>query len=145
MVFFIWKVEYICIHLHLWISCMHFFTLYVFVCICGFLLKHFKHARNNSYVPGYFTIQLKMWTVSYFLNASIHTVKSKYIQEGEFADILVKKLRKRQMRNFFLCLMVSQVRFGIVLHYVLNHMTFGSTSHLLSLNTEQHILVSGLW
>ncbi|KAJ0030481.1 hypothetical protein Pint_13948 [Pistacia integerrima] len=29
-------------------------------------------------------------------------------QEGEFADISVKKLRKRQMRNFFLCLMVSQ-------------------------------------
>ncbi|XP_044464642.1 isoamylase 1, chloroplastic [Mangifera indica] len=29
-------------------------------------------------------------------------------QEGEFADIAVKKLRKRQMRNFFLCLMVSQ-------------------------------------
>ncbi|MBA0873089.1 hypothetical protein Goshw_026743 [Gossypium schwendimanii] len=31
-------------------------------------------------------------------------------QEGEFASISVKKLRKRQMRNFFLCLMVSQVR-----------------------------------
>ncbi|CAN1185774.1 Isoamylase 1, chloroplastic [Linum perenne] len=29
-------------------------------------------------------------------------------QEGEFASISVKKLRKRQMRNFFLCLMVSQ-------------------------------------
>ncbi|XP_057980930.1 isoamylase 1, chloroplastic isoform X2 [Malania oleifera] len=29
-------------------------------------------------------------------------------QEGEFVHILVKKLRKRQMRNFFLCLMVSQ-------------------------------------
>ncbi|KAJ8770189.1 hypothetical protein K2173_011524 [Erythroxylum novogranatense] len=29
-------------------------------------------------------------------------------QEGEFASIYVKKLRKRQMRNFFLCLMVSQ-------------------------------------
>lgn len=29
-------------------------------------------------------------------------------QEGEFAGISVKKLRKRQMRNFFLCLMVSQ-------------------------------------
>ncbi|KAE8675005.1 Isoamylase 1 [Hibiscus syriacus] len=29
-------------------------------------------------------------------------------QEGEFASITVKKLRKRQMRNFFLCLMVSQ-------------------------------------
>ncbi|TXG61130.1 hypothetical protein EZV62_012493 [Acer yangbiense] len=29
-------------------------------------------------------------------------------QEGEFASILVKKLRKRQMRNFFICLMVSQ-------------------------------------
>ncbi|CAI0387966.1 unnamed protein product [Linum tenue] len=29
-------------------------------------------------------------------------------QEGEFASIFVKKLRKRQMRNFFLCLMVSQ-------------------------------------
>ncbi|XP_028078780.1 isoamylase 1, chloroplastic [Camellia sinensis] len=29
-------------------------------------------------------------------------------QEGEFASIPVKKLRKRQMRNFFLCLMVSQ-------------------------------------
>ncbi|XP_024033324.1 isoamylase 1, chloroplastic isoform X2 [Citrus clementina] len=29
-------------------------------------------------------------------------------QEGEFANILVKKLRRRQMRNFFLCLMVSQ-------------------------------------
>ncbi|XP_048228967.1 isoamylase 1, chloroplastic isoform X2 [Ricinus communis] len=29
-------------------------------------------------------------------------------QEGEFASILVKKLRKRQMRNFFVCLMVSQ-------------------------------------
>ncbi|XP_021277026.1 isoamylase 1, chloroplastic isoform X2 [Herrania umbratica] len=29
-------------------------------------------------------------------------------QEGEFARISVKKLRKRQMRNFFLCLMVSQ-------------------------------------
>ncbi|KAJ6673192.1 GLYCOGEN DEBRANCHING ENZYME [Salix viminalis] len=32
-------------------------------------------------------------------------------QEGELASISVKKLRKRQMRNFFLCLMVSQVRF----------------------------------
>ncbi|PON81340.1 Glycoside hydrolase [Trema orientale] len=29
-------------------------------------------------------------------------------QEGEFVSISVKKLRKRQMRNFFLCLMVSQ-------------------------------------
>ncbi|KAL5543429.1 hypothetical protein UlMin_007213 [Ulmus minor] len=29
-------------------------------------------------------------------------------QEGEFVSIPVKKLRKRQMRNFFLCLMVSQ-------------------------------------
>ncbi|KAJ4709190.1 isoamylase 1, chloroplastic-like [Melia azedarach] len=29
-------------------------------------------------------------------------------QEGEFVNISVKKLRKRQMRNFFLCLMVSQ-------------------------------------
>nr|BAW33106.1 isoamylase [Ipomoea batatas] len=29
-------------------------------------------------------------------------------QEGEFASISVKKLRKRQLRNFFLCLMVSQ-------------------------------------
>ncbi|KDP34860.1 hypothetical protein JCGZ_09148 [Jatropha curcas] len=28
--------------------------------------------------------------------------------EGEFASISVKKLRKRQMRNFFVCLMVSQ-------------------------------------
>ncbi|KAK4370112.1 hypothetical protein RND71_009587 [Anisodus tanguticus] len=28
--------------------------------------------------------------------------------EGEFASIFVKKLRKRQMRNFFLCPMVSQ-------------------------------------
>ncbi|KAL9377191.1 hypothetical protein Peur_031311 [Populus x canadensis] len=29
-------------------------------------------------------------------------------QEGELASISVKKLRKRQMRNFFMCLMVSQ-------------------------------------
>ncbi|KAJ4975662.1 hypothetical protein NE237_000768 [Protea cynaroides] len=29
-------------------------------------------------------------------------------QEGEFVSLLVKRLRKRQMRNFFLCLMVSQ-------------------------------------
>ncbi|KAL6194575.1 hypothetical protein ACLB2K_035657 [Fragaria x ananassa] len=29
-------------------------------------------------------------------------------QEGEFASISVRKLRKRQMRNFFVCLMVSQ-------------------------------------
>ncbi|XP_057995639.1 isoamylase 1, chloroplastic isoform X2 [Hevea brasiliensis] len=29
-------------------------------------------------------------------------------QEGEFASVSVKKLRKRQMCNFFLCLMVSQ-------------------------------------
>ncbi|XP_058068420.1 isoamylase 1, chloroplastic isoform X2 [Magnolia sinica] len=29
-------------------------------------------------------------------------------QEGEFASLPVKRLRKRQMRNFFLCLMVSQ-------------------------------------
>lgn len=29
-------------------------------------------------------------------------------QEGEFASLSVKRLRKRQMRNFFLCLMVSQ-------------------------------------
>ncbi|KAI4376401.1 hypothetical protein MLD38_014169 [Melastoma candidum] len=29
-------------------------------------------------------------------------------QEGEFASISVKRLRKRQMRNFFVCLMVSQ-------------------------------------
>ncbi|PHU11644.1 hypothetical protein BC332_18574 [Capsicum chinense] len=32
-------------------------------------------------------------------------------QEGEFASIFVKKLRKRQMRNFFLCLMVSQINY----------------------------------
>ncbi|KAJ9689229.1 hypothetical protein PVL29_014743 [Vitis rotundifolia] len=32
-------------------------------------------------------------------------------QEGEFASISVKKLRKRQMRNFFLCLMVSQINY----------------------------------
>ncbi|KAL7168596.1 hypothetical protein ACSBR2_038934 [Camellia fascicularis] len=36
-------------------------------------------------------------------------------QEGEFASIPVKKLRKRQMRNFFLCLMVSQ---GIPMIYM---------------------------
>nr|AUZ20772.1 isoamylase 1 [Manihot esculenta] len=36
-------------------------------------------------------------------------------QEGEFASILVKKLRKRQMRNFFVCLMVSQ---GIPMIYM---------------------------
>ncbi|KAL0291299.1 UNVERIFIED_CONTAM: Isoamylase 1, chloroplastic [Sesamum radiatum] len=30
------------------------------------------------------------------------------VKEGEFASISVKKLRRRQMRNFFLCLMVSQ-------------------------------------
>lgn len=29
-------------------------------------------------------------------------------EEGEFASISVRKLRKRQMRNFYLCLMVSQ-------------------------------------
>lgn len=29
-------------------------------------------------------------------------------EEGEFASIHVRKLRKKQMRNFFLCLMVSQ-------------------------------------
>ncbi|CAH1428666.1 unnamed protein product [Lactuca virosa] len=29
-------------------------------------------------------------------------------KEGEFVSISVKRLRKRQMRNFFLCLMVSQ-------------------------------------
>ncbi|XP_071725447.1 isoamylase 1, chloroplastic isoform X2 [Rutidosis leptorrhynchoides] len=29
-------------------------------------------------------------------------------QEGEFVSISVKRLRKRQMKNFFLCLMVSQ-------------------------------------
>ncbi|XP_006850946.2 isoamylase 1, chloroplastic [Amborella trichopoda] len=29
-------------------------------------------------------------------------------QEGEFASLPVQRLRKRQMRNFFLCLMVSQ-------------------------------------
>ncbi|KAK4757796.1 hypothetical protein SAY87_019097 [Trapa incisa] len=29
-------------------------------------------------------------------------------QEGDFASISVQRLRKRQMRNFFLCLMVSQ-------------------------------------
>ncbi|XP_059287702.1 isoamylase 1, chloroplastic isoform X2 [Lycium ferocissimum] len=32
-------------------------------------------------------------------------------EEGEFASIFVKKLRKRQMRNFFLCLMVSQINY----------------------------------
>ncbi|XP_048330331.2 isoamylase 1, chloroplastic isoform X2 [Ziziphus jujuba] len=32
-------------------------------------------------------------------------------QEGEFVSISVKKLRKRQMRNFFLCLMVSQINY----------------------------------
>jgi len=34
----------------------------------------------------------------------------KLMQEGEFVSASVKKLRKRQMRNFFLSLMVSQVR-----------------------------------
>ncbi|PIA43914.1 hypothetical protein AQUCO_01800158v1 [Aquilegia coerulea] len=32
-------------------------------------------------------------------------------QEGEFASLSVKRLRKRQMRNFFLCLMVSQINY----------------------------------
>ncbi|KAK3437526.1 hypothetical protein EUGRSUZ_C02189 [Eucalyptus grandis] len=36
-------------------------------------------------------------------------------QEGEFAGISVKRLRKRQMRNFFVCLMVSQ---GIPMLYM---------------------------
>ncbi|RAL53718.1 hypothetical protein DM860_015446 [Cuscuta australis] len=36
-------------------------------------------------------------------------------QEGEFASISVKKLRRRQMRNFFLCLMVSQ---GVPMMYM---------------------------
>ncbi|KAI3990332.1 hypothetical protein MKX01_037671 [Papaver californicum] len=36
-------------------------------------------------------------------------------QEGEFVGLLVKKLRKRQMRNFFLCLMVSQ---GVPMFYM---------------------------
>ncbi|CAI9099136.1 OLC1v1035913C4 [Oldenlandia corymbosa var. corymbosa] len=36
-------------------------------------------------------------------------------QEGEFASISVKKLRTRQMRNFFLCLMVSQ---GVPMFYM---------------------------
>ncbi|KAF7849275.1 hypothetical protein BT93_L1023 [Corymbia citriodora subsp. variegata] len=36
-------------------------------------------------------------------------------QEGEFAGISVKRLRKRQMRNFFVCLMVSQ---GIPMTYM---------------------------
>ncbi|KAK9697543.1 hypothetical protein RND81_08G044200 [Saponaria officinalis] len=38
-------------------------------------------------------------------------------QEGEFASVSVKKLRKRQMRNFFLCLMVSQVQ-GVPMIYM---------------------------
>ncbi|XP_010558314.1 PREDICTED: isoamylase 1, chloroplastic [Tarenaya hassleriana] len=36
-------------------------------------------------------------------------------EEGEFASISVKKLRKRQMRNFFVCLMVSQ---GVPMFYM---------------------------
>ncbi|KAI3875604.1 hypothetical protein MKX03_001555 [Papaver bracteatum] len=36
-------------------------------------------------------------------------------QEGEFVRLPVKKLRKRQMRNFFLCLMVSQ---GVPMFYM---------------------------
>ncbi|RZC56908.1 hypothetical protein C5167_015763 [Papaver somniferum] len=36
-------------------------------------------------------------------------------QEGEFVGFPVKKLRKRQMRNFFLCLMVSQ---GVPMFYM---------------------------
>ncbi|KAL8152530.1 hypothetical protein V2J09_010290, partial [Rumex salicifolius] len=36
-------------------------------------------------------------------------------QEGEFVSIRVKKLRMRQMRNFFLCLMVSQ---GVPMFYM---------------------------
>ncbi|KAI3967895.1 hypothetical protein MKX01_027078 [Papaver californicum] len=36
-------------------------------------------------------------------------------QEGEFVGLPVKKLRKRQMRNFFLCLMVSQ---GVPMFYM---------------------------
>ncbi|KAL5974195.1 Isoamylase su1, chloroplastic [Asimina triloba] len=32
-------------------------------------------------------------------------------QEGEFASQAVRRLRKRQMRNFFLCLMVSQLNY----------------------------------
>ncbi|XP_021724985.1 LOW QUALITY PROTEIN: isoamylase 1, chloroplastic-like [Chenopodium quinoa] len=36
-------------------------------------------------------------------------------QEGEFASMTVKKLRRRQMRNFFLCLMVSQ---GVPMMYM---------------------------
>ncbi|KAL5699433.1 isoamylase [Ranunculus cassubicifolius] len=36
-------------------------------------------------------------------------------QEGEFASLSVRRLRKRQMRNFFLCLMVSQ---GVPMFYM---------------------------
>ena len=35
------------------------------------------------------------------------------MQEGEFASLSVRRLRKRQMRNFFVCLMVSQVRISV--------------------------------
>ncbi|KAL0007459.1 hypothetical protein SO802_008961 [Lithocarpus litseifolius] len=52
---------------------------------------------------------VKVFTVDSFLIFPFFFLFLKtIIQEGELASTSVKKLRKRQMRNFFLCLMVSQ-------------------------------------
>jgi len=50
------------------------------------------------------------------------------LQEGDFASISVKRLRKRQMRNFFVSLMVSQVKLTICCFF-----NFNSCSKLVSL------------
>lgn len=42
------------------------------------------------------------------------------LQEGEFASISVKRLRKRQMQNFFVSLMVSQVKLTICYLFYIN-------------------------
>jgi hypothetical protein len=49
-------------------------------------------------------------------------------EEGDFASISVKRLRKRQMRNFFVSLMVSQVKLTICCFF-----NFNSCSKLVSL------------
>ncbi|KAK6944677.1 Glycoside hydrolase, family 13, N-terminal [Dillenia turbinata] len=62
--------------------------------------------HNNSWNCG----QVITWHRLYGLVISgAEIVSELWLRyEGEFASTSVKKLRKRQMRNFFLCLMVSQ-------------------------------------
>lgn len=70
--------------------------------------------------------ELLIWLLNSIRCYSIRCYAFQYTfwQEGEFVSLPVKKLRKRQMRNFFLCLMVSQVSIHISAYSILLNSVF---------------------